>query len=1389
MEEHFYSVFRLRIGLRLQGGLIPARGGGGILAALLACGFWAAPSVARALTTQAAGETFTWNVNGSDSVLELNRFTAGDIVEIHCATEFAQGKRITVQASWTPSPELESGGLPLAPYQMGVNIGIPSFGQDEYHSFVATNWYEDGTNWPDAPGPMSLAHQEYFYRNSASNVVRLSFMGTWLGNPTNVPSRSGTVKWVQIFVWSFSDVYGTEDVANAPWVKGFGMSWTPLQPSIRKPPFGCGGCARMGLPVFRINMATLAPVIQDVDFAWEGLGPDVRLARTHSGDPSERGLFGNGWDFSCDAPMVSHRFGREVCLPDGRRALFTAGTGTNDAFIPAAGLRDELTAFTTNLMINFRYRDKASDRVHLFETPMLLWPSTDFGTRYPLQAIEDRNGNAVRFTWASNRLTRIADAAGRTADLTYNPAGLCTNVRVPNGGNLTFSYDGAGNLVQTRDLAGNVTTYGYDGENRIVEMDTAGRKWTFAYAYGGRSILSRVVDPLGRTNKVILSGGLDNRQGGFEDAQGEQSWFNTANGLLLSESDENGQTTTHQYDGRGFPTNTVNPRGYATQRAYDDRRNLVRATRPDGASATFAYDGQDRVTHVTNALGGVTRFEYDGRGNPVRIVTPAGRATGMGYDALGQLVAVTNPAGAVTRFSYNAFGRLAGQIDPAGTQVGWGYDAAGIDSVAVTNERGYATRFEYDANRRLTRLVHPDGTAVRYEYDCCVLIAVVDENGHTNRIERNALLQKTAWADGAGGRTATAYDGNGNPTNTVDPVGRVVAATYDPAGRLQNVRDAAGANTFYDYDANGNVVSLSRDAFYLDPPGMVISLPDFFVYDANDRMVSNRYAGQAVYSRFEWDALDRLTNRVNARGQSIRRTYDPDGLLLGLHWPEGSDSYAYDVAGRLTNWTGAAGSAAWTHDVRGDVARIRYGDGREVALTHSPTRRIETMAYPGGTTVSYQRDGRDRITNMAWGAHSMAFAYDGVGRLLSVQRSNGTASQFRYDRAGRMTNLAHQTPAGPLLDLRIQRNAAGETTNLLKTAGFMPWDVPLAPDELEMTIQGGLYQVNGSNCQWDADGNVVGVPAPFGWTAEYDAANRPTAIHRGENVAAYAYDGFNRCVRIERGGETRNLHWDYLDRLIYETDDRQQLTALYLYREMDLVAMWELESGWHFYHFDATGNALALTDEAGAISAMYRSLPYGWPGFAYARVRNPFTFAGRFGVLDEGDGFYYMRNRFYHAGLRRFLSADPIGYLGDLNLYAYARGNPVDRIDPDGLESPVEFSEREFDALRKSNHLDAVNEYLQNTEEGLWARLYDIVERRKGREACGGGPPPRTPKNYGDRSAPESFSDQTETSEFPAPNDQAGWVALSEEEGWWDMEAPAEGAPAEAAPAAEASDE
>lgn len=52
---------------------------------------------------------------------------------------------------------------------------------------------------------------------------------------------------------------------------------------------------------------------------------------------------------------------------------------------------------------------------------------------------------------------------------------------------------------------------------------------------------------------------------------------------------------------------------------------------------------------------------------------------------------------------------------------------------------------------------------------------------------------------------------------------------------------------------------------------------------------------------------------------------------------------------------------------------------------------------------------------------------------------------------------------------------------------------------------------------------------------------------------------------------------------------------------------------------------------------------------------------------DQGSELYYMRARCYDPALGRFLSEDPIGISGGLNLYAYAGNDPVNAADPSGM--------------------------------------------------------------------------------------------------------------------------
>jgi RHS repeat-associated protein len=60
-------------------------------------------------------------------------------------------------------------------------------------------------------------------------------------------------------------------------------------------------------------------------------------------------------------------------------------------------------------------------------------------------------------------------------------------------------------------------------------------------------------------------------------------------------------------------------------------------------------------------------------------------------------------------------------------------------------------------------------------------------------------------------------------------------------------------------------------------------------------------------------------------------------------------------------------------------------------------------------------------------------------------------------------------------------------------------------------------------------------------------------------------------------------------------------------------------------------------------------------------------FAGAGTPTSAGGGYVYLRNRWYDPQTGRFLSQDPIGLAGGVNLYAYAGNNPASFSDPFGL--------------------------------------------------------------------------------------------------------------------------
>lgn len=78
----------------------------------------------------------------------------------------------------------------------------------------------------------------------------------------------------------------------------------------------------------------------------------------------------------------------------------------------------------------------------------------------------------------------------------------------------------------------------------------------------------------------------------------------------------------------------------------------------------------------------------------------------------------------------------------------------------------------------------------------------------------------------------------------------------------------------------------------------------------------------------------------------------------------------------------------------------------------------------------------------------------------------------------------------------------------------------------------------------------------------------------------------------------------------------------------------------------------------------YAYSPYGETVTLGPDEGNPLQYTGR---ENDGTGLYYYRARYYDPVLKRFVSNDPIGTKGGINLYAYVGGDPIKHSDPFGL--------------------------------------------------------------------------------------------------------------------------
>ena len=327
-------------------------------------------------------------------------------------------------------------------------------------------------------------------------------------------------------------------------------------------------------------------------------------------------------------------------------------------------------------------------------------------------------------------------------------------------------------------------------------------------------------------------------------------------------------------------------------------------------------------------------------------------------------------------------------------------------------------------------------------------------------------------------------------------------------------------------------------------------------------------------------------------------------------------------------------------------------------------------------------DANHRITNDDYtisgnglDVFDLTFTYDSVNRVTkrTSPLSGYTKRMFSYDSLGRLLNACD--------------SAGGSCHNVVNGTSSSAWSYDSAANRAQVgtssTYGAGnrITAFGTTTFGYDSVGNIVcrivgscpGTGAGFKYSL--DVLGRLRGIRdasTGALVDSLYYDARGRRVRKGRvGGAYATESYVYEgDQVILDVDSATAaVTREYAWYPGAVDRLFAMRTG--------TDTLAALYDPRlstlrglarfrnGVIVKQYPELPWGDVA-ADTGLSVRYRFAGR--ELDQESGLYYNRGRYYDPATGRFMSEDPIGTAGGLNLFAYSNNDPINGADPTGSD-------------------------------------------------------------------------------------------------------------------------
>jgi RHS repeat-associated protein len=845
-----------------------------------------------------------------------------------------------------------------------------------------------------------------------------------------------------------------------------------------------------------------------------------------------------------------------------------------------------------------------------------------------------------------------------------------------------------------------IHSFGYDDAGRLASVtDRDGLVTTLERADG---VPTAIVAPHGQRTALLVD----------------------ENGYLSAITNPSGEVRSYSYEPDGLMQTFTDPRSSVHAFYYDELGRLLRDENPAGGSKqlerTDHADGYS--VSVTTALGRSTLHDVKhlGTGDEVRTLTrPDGTATVRTEYTSGTKIVASSDGmlwsttlGPDPQFGMQSPLAASSQMTtPAG--VTWSTSqAASVVLADPTNVLSVRTRTDqltvngrtstsaYDAASRTVITTTAGGRTT---------VAVLDPTGRIASLQPPGVPAITLARDASGQlRTVTQgarvttldYDTAGLPWQITDPAGRQVQLSYDAAGRVYTETLPGSRTVGFGYDRSGNLSSLT-------PPGQPAH---GFTSDAVDRL--------ATYTP---PLVPDTGSLITTYG------YDADGALSQVLLPDSATiAPGYDTSGRLTSVTTARGVTSVGYDSAGRVQSLGTPERNWLAFGYDgflPTSEAATGLVPG--TVSRSFDNDFRVTGVSVnGTSAASFQYDPDSLLTSAGaltiardpatgRVSGTTlgavtTTPGYSAYGELSSMSVSASGSSIYAYTLHRDTSGKIIGKTETIQGVTSEYAYTPDPA-----GRLWTVTRDGAAvesyaYDDNGNrLSGQNSAGSATGTFDAQDRMTAYGAatytyGPNgdlrtktasgqtstysydslgnlmgvwlpdgrVIEYVVDGFNRRVgKKVNGTVVEGFLYDGQLRPVAWLDGAGAVKATFVYGlHVNVPEYMTTSSGtFRFIHDHLGSPRLVVDTTSGTVVQRMGYDSFGQvladtnPGF------QPFGFAG--GLWDRDTGLVRFGARDYDPSVGRWTNKDPAGFNGgDPNLYAYVFNDPVNWIDPTGLD-------------------------------------------------------------------------------------------------------------------------